>query len=188
MQPCVEIRSLGRRLGGRSDLRDIDLVLAPGQVHGLLGPRGAGKTTLLRVLAGDLAASSGSARLPARVVLVGDDGLSPIEERLTPGTRRRVALARAVASAPDLLLVDEPVEGFDPDTAATTRSLVLQLAAQGGAVVWATRRLDSIAGVAGHVTLLAHGRARYSGSLEALADRALAGLSTGLAASLGRAA
>jgi lantibiotic transport system ATP-binding protein len=187
MHSCIEIRSLGCRLGGRSDLRDIDLVLAPGQVHALLGPRGAGKTTLLRVLAGELAASSGSARLPARVVLVGD-GLSAIEERLTPGTRRRVALARAVASAPDVLLVDEPVKGFDAETAAATRSLVLRYAAQGGAVVWAARRLDSVAGVAGHVTLLADGRVRYSGSIEALTARALAGLATGLAAPLNRAA
>jgi ABC-type multidrug transport system ATPase subunit len=185
MHPCVEIRSLGCQVGCRSVLQDIDLVLAPGQVHALLGPRWAGKTSLLRVLAGELEASSGRARLPERVVLVGDDGLSPIEERLTPGTRRRVALARAVASAPDVLLVDEPADGFDPETTATTRSLVRRYAVQGGAVVWATRRLDSVTGVAEDLTLLAHGRVRYSGSVDALVARAL---STGLAAPLDRAA
>ena len=89
---------------------------------------------------------------------------SPIEERLDPATRRRISLARAVASAPDVLLVDEPADGFDPDTIAVTRSLVLRFAAQGGAVVWATRRLAALSGVAGDVTLLADGRVRYRGT------------------------
>ena len=103
-------------------------------------------------------------RVPASVVLVGDDGRSPIEERLDPATRRRVSLARALAVAPDVLLVDEPAEGFDADTTAVTRSLVMRYAAQGGTVVWATRRLDALAGVAGGVTLLADGRVRYHGT------------------------
>ena len=56
---CIEVRSLDCRFGTRAALSDVDLVVAPGQVHGLLGPRGAGKTTLLRVLAGELAPSAG---------------------------------------------------------------------------------------------------------------------------------
>lgn len=176
MQSCVEVSSLACVQGKRMTLQDVDLVLAPGQVHGVLGPRWAGKTTLLRVLAGELAASAGSARLPRDVLLVGDDGRSPIEERLDPATRRRVALARAVASGPDLLLVDEPAEGFDAGTTAATRSLVLRYVAQGGSVVWASRRLDVFLGLAAGVTLLAGGRVRYAGSAEALAARALEGL------------
>jgi ABC-2 type transport system ATP-binding protein len=176
MHPCLEVVSLACRAGTRTTLQDVDLAVAPGQIHGLLGPRWAGKTTLLRLLAGELEASAGMVRLPTRVVLVADDGGSPIEARLDPGTRRRVALARAIASAPDVLLVDEPAEGFDDQTTATTRSLVLRYTAQGGAVVWASRRLDALNGIAAGVTLLADGRVRYSGSAEALAARALSGL------------
>jgi ABC-type multidrug transport system ATPase subunit len=176
MQSCVEVRSLACVQGKRTTLQDVDLVLAPGQVDGVLGPRWAGKTTLLRVLAGELWASAGSARMPASVLLVSDDGGSPIEARLDPATRRRVALARAVASGPDLLLIDEPATGFDLETTAATRSLVLRYAAQGGTVVWASRRLDAFMNLAAGVTLLADGRIRYSGSAEALAARALEGL------------
>ena len=63
------------------------------------------------VLAGRLTPSAGSARVPEVVMLVTEHevtGLAPIETLLTSGTRHRPALARAVASAPDLLLVDEP--------------------------------------------------------------------------------
>jgi len=176
MQSCFEVSSLACAHGTRTTLEGVDLVLAPGQVHGVLGPRWAGKTTLLRILAGELEPTAGEVRRPGRVILVGDDGRSPIEERLDPATRRRVALARAVASAPDVLLVDEPAQGFDRDTTAVTRSLVARFGAQGGAVIWATRRLDALTGVASGLTLLADGRVRYVGTAEALAERALAGL------------
>jgi ABC-2 type transport system ATP-binding protein len=176
MPSCVEVRSLACVQGKRTTLQDVDLVLARGQVHGVLGPRWAGKTTLLRVLAGELTASSGTAQVPASVLLVGDDGRSPIEERLDPPTRRRVALARAVASGPDLLLVDEPAEGFDADTTAATRALVLRYAGQGGTVIWASKRLDVFLDLAAGVTLLTEGRVRYTGSAEGLATRVLSGL------------
>ena len=191
MHGCIEVRSLDCHFGTRAALHGIDLVVAPGSVHGLLGPSGAGKTTLLRVLAGELAASAGTVRLPERVTFVtdhDDGGLSPIEARLTPGTRRRVALARAVAGAPDLLLVDEPPAGFDEQTAAATRSLALRHAAEDGSVIWATGRLDVLLGLASGVTLLAAGRVRYSGSVETLAVRALAGADAAAAALLERAA
>src|SRR4051812_28113525 len=107
MPLCIEVSSLSCVQGTRTTLEGVDLRLSPGQVHGVLGPRWAGKTTLLRLLAGELDPSSGRLSVPASVLLVGDDGGSPIEERLDPATRRRVSLARAVASAPDLLLIDE---------------------------------------------------------------------------------
>jgi ABC-2 type transport system ATP-binding protein len=176
MQSCIEVSALACTQGTRRTLEGVDLTLSPGQVHGVLGPRWAGKTTLLRILAGELEPSAGRLRAPAAVLLVGDDGRSPIEERLDPATRRRVSLARAVASAPDVLLIDEPAAGFDDDTIAVTRSLVARYAAQGGAVVWATRRLDALTGVADGVTLLADGRVRYRGTAEGLARRALGGL------------
>src|SRR4051812_24144523 len=176
MQCCIEVSSLVCVHGTRTTLEGVDLVVAPGQVHGVLGPRWAGKTTLLRIVAGDLEPTAGQVRRRGSLVLVGDDGRSPIEELLDPATRRRVALARAVAGAPDILLVDEPAAGFDDDTTALTRSLVQRYSGQGGAVIGATRRLDALPGIASAVTLLADGRVRYRGSAEALAERALCGL------------
>jgi len=163
--PLIELRALDHRFGPRAALSRVDLVVEPGEIHGLIGPRGAGKTTLLRVLAGELAASAGFVLVPARTVLVASDEL---------------ALARALADSPDVLLVDEPSEATR--TAAATRALVARHAARGGAVIWATRRLDDLQHLASGVTLLAGGRVRYSGTVEALAMRALAGTELPLAA------
>ena len=84
MHGCIEVRSLDCHFGSRAALQGIDLVVGPGEVHGLLGPSGAGKTTFLRILAGDLAPSAGSVHVPDEVTFVTEDeaeGLSPIEAR-----------------------------------------------------------------------------------------------------------
>ena len=52
MHSCIEVSALACVQGKRTTLQDVDLALAPGQVHGVLGPRRAGKTTLLRLLSG----------------------------------------------------------------------------------------------------------------------------------------
>jgi ABC-type multidrug transport system ATPase subunit len=67
--PALEVRALAKRyrtgwLGGtRWVLREIELVLAPGEALGLVGPNGSGKSTLLRILAGVERASEGSVRI-----------------------------------------------------------------------------------------------------------------------------
>lgn len=49
---AVELRGVGVRAGGRQILQELDLVLRPGELTGLIGPSGAGKSTLIRVLLG----------------------------------------------------------------------------------------------------------------------------------------
>jgi ABC-2 type transport system ATP-binding protein len=127
-------------------------------------------------------------RVPPRVAIVREEGRTPIEARLDPGTRQRIALARALESEPDVLLVDEPAGGFDRTTEAATRTLVSRYAAQGGSAVWATRRLDVLLGLASSVTLLANGRVRYEGAADMLAERTLSGFVGASAAPLHRAA
>ncbi len=51
---------IGKALGGRPLFAGLDLLLSPGSRLGLLGPNGSGKSTLLRVLAGEMAADTGS--------------------------------------------------------------------------------------------------------------------------------
>jgi ABC-type multidrug transport system ATPase subunit len=92
----------------------------------------------------------------------------------TPGMRLRLAFARALLTGPQVLLIDEAPEAVDPATSAAVRALVSSHARSGAAVLWATRRLDELQGLASSLTLLAGGRVRYAGSVETLALRALA--------------
>ncbi len=64
--PVLEARDLSYAVDGRLILTEISASLQPGLVHALIGPNGAGKTTLLRLLAGELAPSSGSVWLEGR--------------------------------------------------------------------------------------------------------------------------
>jgi len=176
--PLVLAEALELRMGPRAVLSSVELRVRGGQVHGVLGPSGAGKTLLLQVLAGNVGISGGSVEIARACELVTAElcgGTSPIEAQLSASTRFRIALARAVAAEPAVLLVDEPVGGFDAESAAATRALVSRHAVRGGACVWATRRLDSLHGLAQGVTVLAGGRIRYAGSVEALVWRALSG-------------
>src|ERR1700722_5209588 len=50
--PRIKIRGLGKRFAGETALADVDIDVAPGEVHGLVGANGAGKSTLIRCLAG----------------------------------------------------------------------------------------------------------------------------------------
>src|SRR4051812_30311336 len=118
--PLVAVRGLELHFGPRATLAEVDLRVAPGQVHGLLGPAGSGKSTLLRILAGELEFGAGTVEVAAPTIFVGGGEpveLPAIEAHLEPATRFRIALARAVASEPSVLLVDEPSGGFDSATA-----------------------------------------------------------------------
>jgi ABC-2 type transport system ATP-binding protein len=127
----------------------------------------------------------------ARAVLLqvglGRAGDAPVGE-WSPGMRLRLAFARALLTSPSVLLVDEPPAGVDAAASAAVRALVSSHALSGTAVVWATRRLDELHGLASAVPLLAGGRVRYAGTAEALAQRALAASAEGVAPRLRRAA
>jgi ABC-2 type transport system ATP-binding protein len=87
------------------------------------------------------------------------------------GMRARLALARAVLHEPDLLLLDEPTAGLDPESAKAVLGLIDELAEQGKAVVMCTHLLLEAEGLADQVIVLDHGRTLVSGSPEELTQR-----------------
>lgn len=84
------------------------------------------------------------------------------------GMQKRLAVARALLTYPPMLLIDEATHDLDPEGGRRVRDLVAAAAARGSAVVWATQRLDEIAGFASAVTLLDQGLVRFAGSVPQL--------------------
>ncbi len=66
--PRVVATNVGYRIGHADLLRDVSLVVRPGEVLVMVGPNGAGKSTLLNVLAGDLAPTSGTVLLDGKPI------------------------------------------------------------------------------------------------------------------------
>ena len=83
--------------------------------------------------------------------------LMPAE--LSGGMIKRVALARALSLEPELLVLDEPTAGLDPDLAASFVKLIRMLQQElAFSVVMVTHDLDTLAGLATHVAVLAEQR------------------------------
>ena len=84
------------------------------------------------------------------------------------GMQKRLGVARALLTAPAVLLIDEATHDLDPEGAIAVRALVRAAARAGAAVVWATQRVEEIKDFADGVTVLDRGRVRFDGSVEAL--------------------
>ena len=69
MEPIIETHDLTRRFGDIMAVDHLNLVIAPGEIFGLVGPDGAGKTTTLRMLCSLLDPSEGSARVAGHDVV-----------------------------------------------------------------------------------------------------------------------
>ena len=183
--PVLEVRNLSKSFRGLQALRDYDLQLAAGTIHGVIGPNGAGKTTLFHLLSGLLRPTAGAiafegrditgspayrvarmgiARTFQNIRLFGDlpvidnvkvglqlhaprsllgtlvtsrafrrqeqeleqraetllelfgiaDQRDRLARNLPYGDQRRLEIARAVATDPRILLLDEPNAGMNP--------------------------------------------------------------------------
>lgn len=87
--------------------------------------------------------------------------------QLSGGMIKRVALARALALEPELLLLDEPTAGLDPEKSARFVDLIRSLhEGLGLTVVFVTHDLDTLAALANRVAVLAEHRILATGSLE----------------------
>ncbi|MFI6074137.1 sugar ABC transporter ATP-binding protein [Actinoplanes sp. NPDC051343] len=69
--PAIAVRGVGKSYSGVTVLHDIDLDIAPGEVHGLVGENGAGKSTLLKILGGAIRADAGTISFDGEQVSIG---------------------------------------------------------------------------------------------------------------------
>jgi iron complex transport system ATP-binding protein len=79
-------------------------------------------------------------------------------DRLSGGERQRVAIARCLATEPDVVLLDEPTAHLDLGHALDVLSLCRGLSAGGRTIVWATHDLDAALRFATTVVVLSSGR------------------------------
>lgn len=193
--PILELRKLCRYFGGLKAVHEVDLVLQPHALNGLIGPNGSGKTTIFNVITGIYEPTGGEVvfegqniggldpfiinqlgiartfqniRLFPNLTVLDNvriayhphagysmsDGIlhnrhfeekeseltekaqdflrvfnlqdrqAEIARNLPYGEQRRLEIARALASSPKLLLLDEPAAGMNPKEAITLMELI----------------------------------------------------------------
>ena len=133
-------------------------------------PTGARAGEVLRHVAALHAAPLDPVRLAA--VLGLEAVLGTTVRRLSGGQRQRLALAAAVVGRPDLVFLDEPSAGLDPQARIAVWDLMRALRDAGVAVVLTTHLMDEADRLADHVVVVDAGRVVAEGSPEELTSGA----------------
>lgn len=102
--------------------------------------------------------------------LVGLEGVSGRKiKALSGGMRRRVALAQALLGDPDLLVLDEPTAGLDPEQRLRFREIVSERSAD-RTVILSTHQTEDVAALCPRVVVMNEGRTLFDGTPKELTD------------------
>jgi ABC-2 type transport system ATP-binding protein len=81
------------------------------------------------------------------------------------GMKQRLAVASALLGNPDVLILDEPTNGLDPQGIAHIRELILSIASQGTTIILASHLLDEVQKICSHVAVLDKGKKLFDGKV-----------------------
>lgn len=84
------------------------------------------------------------------------------------GMKQRLAIASAILNDPEILILDEPTNGLDPQGIRQIRDIIKQIAAQGTTILLASHLLDEVEKVCSHVVVLQKGKMLYAGSVDGM--------------------
>ena len=93
-----------------------------------------------------------------------DKGAKKVRQ-LSGGQRRRLAIAQAMVGTPELLLLDEPTTGLDPEQRASLRGILSSLP---GTVLLSTHQTEDVAALCDRVIVIDNGQFRFDGSVPEL--------------------
>lgn len=79
------------------------------------------------------------------------------------GMKQRLAIASALLNDPEILILDEPTNGLDPQGIHQIRDIIKKIASQGTTILLASHLLDEVEKVCTHVVILRKGEILYSG-------------------------
>lgn len=86
------------------------------------------------------------------------------------GMKQRLAIASALLANPEVLILDEPTNGLDPEGIIQIREIISSIAKSGTTIIVASHLLDEIEKICSHVIVLKHGTAIYSGTVDGMSN------------------
>jgi ABC-2 type transport system ATP-binding protein len=81
------------------------------------------------------------------------------------GMKQRLAVASALLGNPDVLILDEPTNGLDPQGIAHIRELILLVASEGTTIIIASHLLDEVQKICSHVAVMSKGKKLFDGKV-----------------------
>ncbi len=84
------------------------------------------------------------------------------------GMKQRLAIASALLNDPEILILDEPTNGLDPQGIHQIREIIKTIAAKGTTILLASHLLDEVEKVCSHVVILRKGEKLYSGTVDGM--------------------
>jgi len=84
------------------------------------------------------------------------------------GMKQRLAIASAMLGNPEVLVLDEPTNGLDPEGIADVRKMIQHSADRDTTIILASHLLDEVQKVCSHVTVLKSGRQIFNGTVSAM--------------------
>ena len=147
-QPLVELVDIRKRYGtgeaAFEALRGVSFSIDEGEFVAIMGASGSGKTTLLNIILGITDA--------------------------TGGQKQRVAIVRALAMHPEILLFDEVTAALDPEMVREVLDVMLDLAKQGRTMIIVTHEMQFARAIADRVIFLDSGKIIEESTPEAFFD------------------
>jgi ABC-2 type transport system ATP-binding protein len=87
------------------------------------------------------------------------------------GMKQRLALAACLVGNPDVLILDEPTNGLDPEGMVEMRQIIQKIAAQGKTIILASHILDEVEKICSHVAILKKGKLLASGAIGSILNK-----------------
>lgn len=87
------------------------------------------------------------------------------------GMKQRLAIASALLNDPEILILDEPTNGLDPQGIHQIRDIIRLIASQGTTILLASHLLDEVEKVCSHVLVLRFGEILYSGTVDGMTNQ-----------------
>src|ERR671916_251801 len=169
--------------GGLVAVEDVTFRVPERSIVSIIGPNGAGKTTFFNMLTGLYRPTYGRISFDGRNVtgrrpdLIMKDGMArtfqnirlfgQMSVNLSYGDQRRLEIARALASGPKLLLLDEPTAGMNPQESAALTDFMRKVRDERGLTILLIEHdMQVIMEVSEYITVLDHGQKIAEGTPE----------------------
>ena len=108
-------------------------------------------------------------KVQEKLELVGlNDRKNSLFRTFSLGMKQRLAIASALLNDPEILILDEPTNGLDPQGIHQIRDIIKQIAAVGTTILLASHLLDEVEKVCSHVLVLRKGEILYSGAVDGI--------------------